>query len=88
MTPRRMFKAVERSVELLNLGIEGIKVSGTDITLKFGKLHSRKAFADLSVAFLHGLLRNSLKGADIRVKGLISNGAYSVRLSMGKPAKG
>ena len=88
MTPGRMFRTVESSVRLLNMGIAKIKTSGRfDITLKFSRLHSRKEFADLSVAFLHGLLRHAAKGASMKAKCLINKSTYSVRLSKVKPRK-
>ncbi len=88
MTPTRMFNTVKRSMALLDMGVAKIKTSGKfDITLQFGRLHSRKEFADLSIAFLHGLLRNAAKGAGMKAKGLIHNNTYSVRFSKSKPIK-
>jgi hypothetical protein len=88
MTPRRMFNTVERSVGLLNMGIAKIKTSSKfDITLQFSRLHSRKEFADLSIAFLRGLLRNAAKDTGMKVRCLIHKNTYSVRISKGKPGK-
>ena len=88
MTPRRMFNTVEKSVELLNMGIAKIKTSSKfDITLQFSTLHSRKEFADLSIAFLRGLLRNAAKDTGMKVRCLIHKNTYSVRISKGKPGK-
>lgn len=88
MTPKRMLNTMERSITLLNMGVVKIKTSGKfDVTLKFSKLHSRKAFADLSIAFLHGLLRNSIKGASMKAKCLIRNNTYTVKFSKSKQTK-
>jgi predicted hydrocarbon binding protein len=85
MPPSRALEAFEKTVDLLNLGITKVKTSGKfDITLRFDKLHSRKEFADLSVAFIHGFLGRATKGAAMNAKCLINNGTYTVRLIMAK----
>jgi predicted hydrocarbon binding protein len=88
MPPKRILEAVERSVGLLGMGVTGIKTSGSfDFELRFSKLHSRREFTELSVAFLNGLLRNASKGAGMSAKCLIHNNTYTVLLSRSKQGK-
>ncbi len=88
MTQSHMLETVEKSVELLNFGVAKIKMLGKfDIALQFDKLHSRKEFTDLSIAFLHGFIRNATKGAAMNATCLIHNGTYTVRFRKTKQTK-
>ncbi len=79
-------KRIEQLYELLGLGSLTVKSKkGLDMEVQFSTLKSKKGFVDISIAFLNGLLKDSIpKGSEINTDITKRNNSYVVHITESK----
>jgi predicted hydrocarbon binding protein len=79
-------KALEKLYKLLNLGNLNVKsLRPLAIEIQFDRLKSKKEFVDISIAFLNGLLKDTIrKDSSIKTNTSKRKNSYIVRISESK----